>query len=186
VSISSHQSNGANQASSPPSISQCETRTASSLSLNQATDVPRESANTENDEARIQTEQSPLHGNRLEQNLTTDRLTLRGDIGSVIVSSDLWSAAYREAIENLGDEIDIAILNGKNVAQLFKELEEIGKGVTHESAFLRGVRYLRSLQVPLERFKLALDLASPLTSFEPTAATVFGVVGGVTAVRLGS
>ena len=56
------------------------------------------------------------------------------------------------------------------------------KDTTQESAFLRGVKYLQSLQVPLERFKLALDLASPLTSIEPTTATVFGVVKGVTAV----
>lgn len=68
------------------------------------------------------------------------------------------------------------------MAHLFKELEEIDKEATKESAFLRGVEYLRSLQVPLERFKLALDLASPLTSIEPSAAAVFGVVSSVTAV----
>jgi len=97
------------------------------------------------------------------------------------VPSDLWSAAYREAVENLGKDIDVAILKGDSVAELFKHLENMDKDTTQESAFLRGVKYLHSLQVPLERFKLALDLSSPLTSMEPTSI-VFGVVRGVTAV----
>ena len=101
---------------------------------------------------------------------------------TAVVSSDLWSAAYREAVQNLGDQIDIATLEGKNVAQLFRELEDIEKEATHESAFLRGVRYLRSIKIPLERFKFVLDTASPLTSIEPTAATVFGLVRSVTVV----
>ena len=101
---------------------------------------------------------------------------------TAVVSSDLWSAAYREAVQNLGDQIDIATLEGKNVAQLFRELEDIEKEATHESAFLRGARYLRSIKGPLERCKLVLDLASPLTGIEPTAATVFGLVRSVTVV----
>ena len=98
------------------------------------------------------------------------------------VPTDLWSAAYREAVENLGENIDVAILEGENVAELFIQLEKLDKNATHESAFLRGVRHLHALQVPLERFKLVLDLASPLTSIEPTTSTVFGVIRGVTAV----
>ncbi|EKG09569.1 NACHT nucleoside triphosphatase [Macrophomina phaseolina MS6] len=73
---------------------------------------------------------------------------------------------------------------GSNAAQLLKELEEIDEEATQESVFLRGVAYLRSIQVPLERFKLALDLASPLTSLDPTATTVFGVVRSVTAIAI--
>lgn len=98
------------------------------------------------------------------------------------VSPDLWSAAYREAVHSLGEDIDVTILNGKDVAQIFRELEEIDKEAAQESAFLRGVRYLHSVQVPLERFKLVLDLPSPLSSLEPIATTVFGVVRSVTAV----
>jgi hypothetical protein len=98
------------------------------------------------------------------------------------VSRDLWSTAYREAVESLGEDIDIAMLKGRNVEQLFKELGEIDNEATQDSAFLRGVKYLRSIQVPLERFKLALDLASPLASLDPTASTVFGMVRGVTTV----
>lgn len=151
--------------------------TASSLPLNQASDIPRESTNTKNDEAQIQTGQGSL-----EQNLITDQLTPGHDIGNVIVSSDLWSAAYREAVENLRQEIDIATLEGKDAVQLFRELHETEKEATDESAFSRGLRHLRLVQVPLERIKLALDLASPLANIEPTVVTVFGVLRSVTAV----
>ena len=66
--------------------------------------------------------------------------------------------------------------------QLFRELKDIEKEVTHKSAFLRGVRYLRSIKIPLERFKFVLDTVSPLTSIEPTAAMVFGLVRSMTVV----
>ncbi|KAJ9269456.1 hypothetical protein DTO212C5_4519 [Paecilomyces variotii] len=169
----------------PRSYSQSEARTAGLLSLNEeAGDGHRESANTVNDEGQVQASQSSHHRSSLERNLNPNQLTLSGDNGDVIVSSDLWSAAYREAIENLGEDIDIAILQGKNVVQLFRKLEETEKDVSQESTFLRGVRFLHSLQVPLERFKLALDLASPLASIEPTATTVVGVVRSVTAIAI--
>lgn len=84
----------------------------------------------------------------------------------------------------MGQDVDVAILKGENIAQLFKELEKVDKDVTEESVFLRGVRYLHSIQVPLERFKLALDLTAPLTARENTTSTVFGVIKGVTAVSI--
>ncbi|CAM1503386.1 Fc.00g081620.m01.CDS01 [Cosmosporella sp. VM-42] len=101
-----------------------------------------------------------------------------------VAPSDLWSKAYREAVQNMGQDVDITILKGENIAQLFKELEGVDKDATDESVFLRGVRYLSSIQVPLERFKLALDLTAPLTALEPTTSTVFGVIRGVTAVAI--
>lgn len=117
---------------------------------------------------------------------TRDREPIRGrrtrDDDSSMASSDLWSAAYREAVESIGEDIDVAILMGTNAVQLFEQLEEIDRDATKESAFIRGVAYLRSIQVPLERFKLAVDLASPLGSLDPAAKTVFSVVSGVTAV----
>lgn len=109
------------------------------------------------------------------------------DVGVVDVtgdSSDIWSAAYREAVNSLGEDINRAIFKGENVAELFKQLGEMDKESAQDSAFVRGVKYLHSLQVPLENIKLALDLAAPLASIEPTAGTVFGVVRGVTAVSL--
>ncbi|KAH7360505.1 hypothetical protein BKA65DRAFT_577265 [Rhexocercosporidium sp. MPI-PUGE-AT-0058] len=110
-------------------------------------------------------------------------LTPRFDIDTVTTSSDIWSTAYREAVDSLGKDINIAILKGENVAQLLRQLDEIEKD-GQESVFLRGVKYLHSLQVPLERFKLALDLATPLTSIEPTTATVFAVVKSITAIAI--
>lgn len=98
------------------------------------------------------------------------------------VSLDLWSTAYREAVNSLGEDIDIAILEGKKIKQLFQELEMIDKEAAGESAFLRGLEHLKKIQVPLGRFKQLLDIATPLANAQPTAATVFGVVTGVTAV----
>lgn len=65
---------------------------------------------------------------------------------------------------------------------MFAKLEDIDKETTQQSVFLRGVAYLRSIQVPLERFKLALDLVSPLANLNPIASTVIGIVRSVTAV----
>lgn len=111
-----------------------------------------------------------------------DQTSHRDGPQATTTPTDVWSAAYREAVDSLGKDIDVAILRGSGAAQLFKQLEEIDKNVSRDSAFLRGVACLRSIQVPLEKFKLALDLASPLGNLEPIAGTVFGVVKGVTAV----
>ena len=157
------------------------------LISNQLNDVYGDLTNAGDDEAQTQTNQTDqtlLHGNYLDQSLATDQVALRDDNDGLILSSDLWSTAYRDAVDSLGEGIDIAILEGRNVAQLFRELEEMDKEATQESALLRGVKYLQSIQVPLERFKLALDLASPLTSLEPTTLSVFGVIRSVTAVSL--
>ena len=152
-----------------------------SLRSSHTHDVSTELTATIDDGAHTQTNENAIHTSRPEQK-SVYRSTRGNDISSMTVSSDLWSAAYREAIDSLGEDLDVAILMGSNAAQLFKELEEIDKDATQESAFLRGVAYLHSIQVPLERFKLALDLASPLSKLDPTATTVFGVVSSVTAV----
>ncbi|KAG9231371.1 hypothetical protein BJ875DRAFT_506721 [Amylocarpus encephaloides] len=179
---------GTDFASSVDSSSQHATSTASSLSFNRTRDAPKESTTTRDNAAQTQPDQSTLltevHTSSLEQNFSANHSALGVDIGVVIVSSDIWSVAYREAVDSLGKDIDVAILKGENVAQLFSHLEEIDKEATQESVFLRGVRYLHSLQVPLEKFKLALDLASPLTNIEPTSTMVFGVVRGVTAIAI--
>ncbi|KAK1139007.1 hypothetical protein N8T08_001586 [Aspergillus melleus] len=92
-----------------------------------------------------------------------DRLTLRDDMGRVIVATDLWSAAYREAVESLGEQMDIATLQGKNVAHLFKELEDMTEEITHESAFMRGVKYLRSIQIAISLATADSDFAKQIT-----------------------
>lgn len=43
---------------------------------------------------------------------------------------------------------------------------------------------MRSLEISLERFKLLLDLVSPLANFESTATTVVGVLRSMTVVSL--
>lgn len=96
--------------------------------------------------------------------------------------TDLWSAAFREAVVALGSDIDTAILQGKSIERLFQELEGKEQDAAQGSRFMKGVQYLRSIKVPLENFKLALDLATPLTRLEPTVTTVLGVVASVTAV----
>jgi hypothetical protein len=102
--------------------------------------------------------------------------------GTASVSSDIWSAAYREALETLEKDIKVPILEGVNVERLFQQLEEIDNEANQESAFLRGVRCLRKIKGPLENFKLALDFAAPLSTIDPTASVVFGMVRNVTAV----
>jgi hypothetical protein len=160
------------------SASNSDIATASPLPLTQTSDITRESTNTgDNGASRT----SPV--NSLEEVVTADQLSPHDGIGIGDSSEDVWSAAYREAVESLGEEIRNT-LSGKNAEQLFKEVEGIGNEKTHESAFLRGVQRLRFLKVPLDTLKLALDLASPLANLEPTASTVFGVVRSVTAVSL--
>lgn len=176
---SSHRSNCPNPGNSPASDYQSASLTDGSLGGNEASDVLPETVNTRNDEAQGQT---TLHQKELERNLATNRSALDDNSSNLMVSSDLWSAAYYEAVESFGEKIDVAALEGKDVAQLFKELVEIERGATNESSFLRGVKRLRAIEPGLQNLKLALDLASPLANFEPTARTVVGVVSSVTAV----
>ncbi|KAK5093253.1 hypothetical protein LTS08_008936 [Lithohypha guttulata] len=149
----------------------------------QAGDASKKLTGTIDDEAYNQTDQSALHASRPEQ-YSVNQSTRGNDVDSITVSSDLWSAAYREAVDSLGDDIDVAILKGDSVAQLFKELEDIDREATQKSAFLRGVECLQRIKVPLERFKLALDVASPLSNIDPAGTAVFGVVKGVTAIAI--
>lgn len=94
-------------------------------------------------------------------------------------STDLWSAAYREAVSSFGEEVQNVISKGERIETLFTSLEEANETVAGDSVFRRGVR---RLQAPLRNFKLALDMARPLASIEPTASTAVGVVTSVTAV----
>lgn len=131
---------------------------------------------------KVSTDRRASHQKNDERETTADTVTVHDGVNKGIVFSDLWSAVYREAVENFKEEMDISILEGRSIVQLFEDLEEVGKDATNESAFIRGVKYLRSLQVPLERFRLALDVASPLANMEPTATVVVGVVRSATAV----
>ncbi|KAL8753763.1 MAG: hypothetical protein Q9199_004811 [Rusavskia elegans] len=93
-------------------------------------------------------------------------------------SADLWSAAYREAVNSFEEEVRSVILKGESIERLFTSLEETHAKNARDSLFVRGVQ---RLQAPLRNLKLALDMAGPLTSIEPIAATAVGVVSVVTA-----
>ncbi len=93
--------------------------------------------------------------------------------------TDMWSAAYHEAVLDLGEEVEGVILKGENIETLLRNLERASDEAVGDSIFWRGVR---RLQTPLKNFKLALDLASPLASIQPAASTAVGIVSCVTAV----
>lgn len=173
-------STSAHAASSSTSIPQAGASTTNILPCDQTQGLQKESTDSKNDNS--QHTQITSHKHSLDQNPPKGQLTQKNHFASAIGSSDLWSAAYREAVENF-EAMDMAFLEGKSVAQLFQSLEDMEKDATSESAFSRGVKYLHSLQIPLETLKLALDVASPLSNIEPTAATVVGVLRSVTAVR---
>jgi hypothetical protein len=59
------------------------------------------------------------------------------DPNAIHVASDLWSSAYRDAVESMGKDLNVAVLKGNNVAQLFTQLGELDSEVTQDSAFLR-------------------------------------------------
>lgn len=100
-----------------------------------------------------------------------------------IDSTDLWSAALREAINTFEPRTDVAQFAGKTIAQLFTDLDTIDKSGTERSIFRRGLAHLQCVRGSLDNFKVALDLVHPFLSFDPTAATAVGIVRGVTAVR---
>ena len=62
-----------------------------------------------------------------EAQIQIDRSTLDDDIGCVVISTDHLSAVYREAVHSFENDIDVAILKGKHLAQLLREFEEIDK-----------------------------------------------------------
>ncbi|KAK8085453.1 hypothetical protein PG997_006724 [Apiospora hydei] len=95
----------------------------------------------------------------------------------------LWSAAYREAVESQ-ETIDQTILEVEKIQDLFVQLEATETGSPDDSLFRRGLKHLESIKGPLTQMKLMLDLTSPLASAEPAAATVIGVVQGVTALAI--
>ena len=171
MSVSACRPEVADRIKSPSSTPPRATHAAKSLPFDTASDFSEALTSIKNEEAQSG---KGDHTGHLQHN--------PDDVRNLVASSDLWSAAFCEAVNSLDKEIDIAILKGRNAAQLFTDLVEIDKDATQESAFLRGLQYLRSIRVPLDTMKLALDLAYPLARLDPTATTVFGVVQSVTAV----
>ncbi|KAJ9653673.1 hypothetical protein H2198_007184 [Neophaeococcomyces mojaviensis] len=108
-------------------------------------------------------------------------ITVIKDDKATARSTDLWSAAYLEALYGFGDEVKSVILKGDRIERLLTSLEQTNKELAGDSLFRRG---LRRLQAPLRNFKLALDLASPLASVQPTVSTAVGVVSCVTTIAI--
>lgn len=126
--------------------------------------------------------QSPSGKSQAEDNVQARDNVAIIDVAAVAaIPTDLWSAAYREAVFSLGEEVDSVFLKGERIENLLTSLEEANGELAGSSLFRRGVQ---RLQTPLRNLKLALDIASPLTSIEPTASTAVGVVSSVTAVSL--
>ena len=87
------------------STSQHAKSTSSVLPLTQGNNAVIGSTNVMDDEAQVQS-------NNIGQSLSNDDLPSNYDIDGASAPSDLWSVAYREAVESLGEEIDVAILKG--------------------------------------------------------------------------
>ncbi|KND93213.1 hypothetical protein TOPH_02393 [Tolypocladium ophioglossoides CBS 100239] len=173
-------------ATSPGLKSQRPTPSSSSTTLDQSPDTAEASSTSADNANRNETGRSivdPASHTRGPGG-SIDNSTSCDDDKIIVASQDVWSTAYREAVDSLGQDVDAAILQGKSLEELFKKLEEINKERTQESAFVRGVRYLHSLQVPLETFKLALDIAIPIASMQPGASMTLGIVKGVTAIAI--
>ncbi|KAJ5724165.1 hypothetical protein N7488_002200 [Penicillium malachiteum] len=86
-------------------------------------DHSRRSTNTACNEAPIRTSQTLVRHKSLDPTLIKSPEYF-GDLGAENSSSDIWSMSSREAVESF-DTSDLALLEGKNVYQLLKNLEEI-------------------------------------------------------------
>ena len=102
--------------------------------------VSTELVATRDHDAHSQTNQTTTRAKHPEHT-SAHWLPSSKEVGSITGRSGIWSAAYREAINSLGEDLDVAILMGNNATQLFKELEAIDNDASQHSAFLRGVAY---------------------------------------------
>jgi len=133
---------------------------------------------------RLQASDNPQDGEDVQANDNVPAKSIVAnlqDAAGAAVPQDLWSIAYREAVLSFGDEVKSDILMGERIEKLLTSLEETNEELAGDSLFRRG---LRRLQGPLRNIKLALDIAHPVTSIEPTASTAVGVVSSVTAVSV--
>ena len=70
-----------------------------------------------------------------------DPLVFVGDLQNGEASLDVWTAALYQAIRELDEDVDLAVLQGEHVQHLFEELEKKNKDAAQESTVMRGVRY---------------------------------------------
>jgi hypothetical protein len=81
---------------------------------NQTRDESKESTTAKDDTAQTRTNESTLltvlHTSGVGQDFSANSSTHSVDTDVVIVSPDIWSTAYREAVNSPGKDIDFAIL----------------------------------------------------------------------------
>ncbi|SPO00078.1 uncharacterized protein DNG_02930 [Cephalotrichum gorgonifer] len=104
-----------------------------------------------------------------------------GTVFKAEADDDIWSVAYREAVERLDEDKREIVTKGERIDELFKRLRESDADNADHSLFRKG---LSKLQKPLQYVKLAVDLAQPLLALEPAAATATGAVKSFTVVAI--
>lgn len=92
---------------------------------------------------------------------------------------NIWSVAYRDAIQKLDEDKREMVLRNQNLDQLLKDLGERDAESAENSLFRKG---LKKVQKSLENVKLAVDIAQPFIGLEPVAATATGAVKSFTIV----
>lgn len=94
-------------------------------------------------------------------------------------TADPWSAAYEEAVAQLDEEMHALVSRGRDLVELFDNLNESNDMQKSHSIIRRG---LERLQTPIKYMNVALTIASPLASANPIASTAIGIVQSVTTV----
>lgn len=97
------------------------------------------------------------------------------------VPSDLWSAAYKEAVGQVDQEIGTLVRSGRNLEELFQSLNEANELHKEESILRRGMERIKK---PMEYLQMILNVTSPAAGMNPASSVAFGVVQSVATVGL--
>ena len=94
-------------------------------------------------------------------------------------ASDVRSIAFREACSKRTPEEQMELNTKSGVREMFSHLSDTNIAHQSESIFRRGVRRLSPVVLGLNRL---VDVADPITNFEPAAASGLAIVKSVAAV----
>ena len=125
------------------------------------------------------------HGGRVPQTDSKDVLA-SASLGAEnpkdpTVGSDRWTAAYREAVSQLDDDVRAFISKEQDLQQLFNGLEKVNDEHRDTSMLRQG---LIMIQKPLRYIDLVMGVAQPVAGLEPSASAAFGIVQSVTTVSM--
>ncbi|KFA71991.1 hypothetical protein S40288_08082 [Stachybotrys chartarum IBT 40288] len=98
------------------------------------------------------------------------------------VPSDLWSAAYKEAVGQVDQEIGTLVRSGRNLEELFQNLNEANELQKDESILRRGMERIKK---PMEYLQMILNVTSPAAGMNPASSVAFGVVQSVATLAIG-